>query len=62
LIVQNGNYRSRIEGGARKECRKFYFVKEGEAQFIHHAKLIKHGAAAIMMAFDEAGQAIMNAG
>jgi 5-methyltetrahydrofolate--homocysteine methyltransferase len=31
--------------------------KEGEEQFIHHAKLIKrYGAAAIIMAFDE-GQA-----
>jgi 5-methyltetrahydrofolate--homocysteine methyltransferase len=34
------------------------FVKEGEEQFIHHAKLIKrYGAAVIIMAFDEAGQA-----
>ncbi len=33
-------------------------LKEGEAQFIHHAKLIKrYGAAAIIMAFDEVGQA-----
>jgi 5-methyltetrahydrofolate--homocysteine methyltransferase len=49
-----------IEAGlksARKECRKFNFVKEGEEQFIHHAKLIKRYGAAVIMAFDEAGQA-----
>ena len=33
-------------------------LKEGEEQFMHHAKLIKrYGAAAIIMAFDEVGQA-----
>jgi 5-methyltetrahydrofolate--homocysteine methyltransferase len=33
-------------------------LKEGEATFIHHAKLIKrYGAAVIVMAFDEVGQA-----
>ena len=33
-------------------------LKEGEAEFIHHAKLIKrYGAALIVMAFDEVGQA-----
>ncbi len=33
-------------------------LKEGEANFIHHAKLIKrYGAAVIVMAFDEDGQA-----
>ena len=33
-------------------------LKEGEAQFIHHAQLIKrYGAAVIVMAFDENGQA-----
>jgi len=33
-------------------------LKEGEEAFIHHAKLIKrYGAAVIVMAFDEAGQA-----
>ncbi|RMA57214.1 methionine synthase [Ulvibacter antarcticus] len=33
-------------------------LKEGEADFIHHAKLIKrYGAAVIIMAFDETGQA-----
>jgi 5-methyltetrahydrofolate--homocysteine methyltransferase len=33
-------------------------LKEGEAAFIHHAKLIKrYGAAVIVMAFDEIGQA-----
>ncbi|MBN4077261.1 methionine synthase, partial [Mariprofundus ferrooxydans] len=33
-------------------------LKEGEAAFIHHAKLVrKYGAAAIIMAFDEQGQA-----
>src|SRR5436190_22175271 len=33
-------------------------LKEGEEAFIHHAKLIKrYGAAAIIMAFDEKGQA-----
>lgn len=33
-------------------------LKEGEEQFIHQAKLIKrYGAAAIVMAFDEVGQA-----
>jgi len=33
-------------------------LKEGEDAFIHHAKLIKrYGAAAIVMAFDEVGQA-----
>ncbi|MFT5266453.1 MAG: 5-methyltetrahydrofolate--homocysteine methyltransferase [Polaribacter sp.] len=33
-------------------------LKEGEEQFIHHAKLIKrYGAAVIIMAFDENGQA-----
>ncbi len=33
-------------------------LKEGEAQFMYHAKLIKrYGAAVIVMAFDEVGQA-----
>src|SRR5690606_20629149 len=33
-------------------------LKEGEAEFIHHAELIKrYGAAVIVMAFDETGQA-----
>ncbi len=33
-------------------------LKEGEATFVHHAKLIKrYGAAVIVMAFDENGQA-----
>ena len=33
-------------------------LKEGEAVFIHHAKLVKrYGAAVIVMAFDEVGQA-----
>ncbi|WP_417363555.1 methionine synthase [Galbibacter sp.] len=33
-------------------------LKEGEDEFIHHAKLIKrYGAAVIIMAFDETGQA-----
>lgn len=33
-------------------------LKEGETEFIHHAKAIKrYGAAAIIMAFDEVGQA-----
>ena len=33
-------------------------LKEGEATFIHHAKLVKrYGAAVIVMAFDENGQA-----
>ena len=33
-------------------------LKEGEEQFIHHAKLIKrYGAAVVVMAFDEVGQA-----
>ncbi|WP_081311357.1 methionine synthase [Ralstonia pickettii] len=33
-------------------------LKEGEEQFAHHAKLIKrYGAAAVVMAFDEQGQA-----
>ncbi len=33
-------------------------LKEGEAQFIHHAELVKrYGCAAIIMAFDETGQA-----
>jgi len=33
-------------------------LKEGEASFIHHAKLVKrYGAAVIVMAFDENGQA-----
>ncbi|PAM92073.1 methionine synthase [Flavobacterium sp. IR1] len=33
-------------------------LKEGEEAFVHHAKLIKrYGAAAIIMAFDEVGQA-----
>jgi len=33
-------------------------LKEGEKEFIHHAKLIKrYGAAVVIMAFDEVGQA-----
>ncbi len=33
-------------------------LKEGEEQFLHHAKLIrKYGAASVVMAFDEKGQA-----
>ncbi|GAB4013153.1 MAG: methionine synthase [Bdellovibrio sp.] len=34
-------------------------LKEGEDVFIHHAKILKrHGAAAVVMAFDEQGQAV----
>jgi 5-methyltetrahydrofolate--homocysteine methyltransferase len=33
-------------------------LKEGEEQFIHHAKLIKRYGAVIMMAFDEADRII----
>jgi len=34
-------------------------LKEGEEEFLHHAKIIqKYGAAAIIMAFDEKGQAV----
>jgi 5-methyltetrahydrofolate--homocysteine methyltransferase len=36
---------------------KLDFIKKGEEQFIHHAKLIKRYGAAIIMAFDEVGQA-----
>ncbi len=33
-------------------------LKEGDAQFLHHARLIRrYGAAAVVMAFDERGQA-----
>jgi 5-methyltetrahydrofolate--homocysteine methyltransferase len=33
-------------------------MKEGEATFIHHAKLVRrYGAAVVVMAFDEEGQA-----
>ncbi|MBD8108573.1 methionine synthase [Erwinia persicina] len=33
-------------------------MKEGEAQFLHHARLVRrYGAAMVVMAFDEAGQA-----
>jgi 5-methyltetrahydrofolate--homocysteine methyltransferase len=33
-------------------------MKEGEEQFIHHARLVRrYGAACIVMAFDEKGQA-----
>jgi len=33
-------------------------LKEGEESFIHHAELVRrHGAAVVVMAFDEAGQA-----
>ena len=33
-------------------------LKEGEEQFVHHAKLLrKYGAAVVVMAFDESGQA-----
>src|SRR5205807_6812763 len=33
-------------------------MKEGEEQFLHHAKLVRrYGAAAVVMAFDEKGQA-----
>src|SRR6185503_7004661 len=33
-------------------------LKEGEAEFIEHAKLaLRYGAAVIVMAFDESGQA-----
>ncbi len=37
-------------------------LKEGEAEFIEHAKLARrYGAAVIVMAFDESGQADTNA-
>ena len=33
-------------------------MKEGEAQFKRHARIVKqHGAAVVVMAFDEQGQA-----
>lgn len=33
-------------------------MKEGEEAFIHHAKLVRrYGAAVVVMAFDEVGQA-----
>jgi 5-methyltetrahydrofolate--homocysteine methyltransferase len=35
-------------------------LKDGEAEFLAHAKIIKnHGAAAVVMAFDEQGQAVV---
>lgn len=51
-----------IEAGLRvvqgKSVVNSISLKEGEAQFKHHAKLVKrYGAAVIVMAFDEAGQA-----
>ena len=43
---------------ARQVCRQLDQLKEGEAAFIEQAKLVrKYGAAAIVMAFDEDGQA-----
>ena len=34
-------------------------LKEGEEEFLHHAKIIqRYGAAVVIMAFDEAGQAV----
>jgi 5-methyltetrahydrofolate--homocysteine methyltransferase len=39
-------------------CGKFYQLKRGEEEFIKQAKAIKrYGAAVIVMAFDEVGQA-----
>ena len=33
-------------------------LKEGEEPFVHHAEVVKrHGAAVVVMAFDEEGQA-----
>lgn len=51
-----------IEAGLRvvqgKSIVNSISLKEGEEAFIHHAKLIKrYGAAAVVMAFDEKGQA-----
>ena len=51
-----------IEAGLRvvqgKSVVNSISLKEGEAAFIHHAKLVKrYGAAVIVMAFDEDGQA-----
>ena len=41
-----------------KDCR-FNFSKKGEEEFIKQAKLIlRYGAAVVVMAFDEEGQAV----
>ncbi|MCR6662227.1 MAG: methionine synthase [Luteimonas sp.] len=51
-----------IEGGLKclqgKGVVNSISLKEGEAQFIEHArKVLRYGAAAVVMAFDESGQA-----
>ncbi len=53
-----GNSGSGSPGGTRKCVVNSISLKEGEEEFIKHAKAIKrYGAAVIVMAFDEVGQA-----
>ena len=51
-----GGARNGAPGGAGQERRPF--LKEGEQEFLHRARLIRrYGAAAVVMLFDEQGQA-----
>jgi 5-methyltetrahydrofolate--homocysteine methyltransferase len=51
-----GNYRRKVAQG--KSIVNSISLKEGEENFIRQAKLVKrYGAAVIIMAFDETGQA-----
>jgi cobalamin-dependent methionine synthase I len=53
-----GNSGSRSSGCTGKCVVNSISLKEGEEEFIKHAKAIKrYGAAVIVMAFDEVGQA-----
>ena len=53
-----GNHRSRIASGKGKSVVNSISLKEGEEEFVWQATQIKrYGAAVIIMAFDEVGQA-----
>jgi 5-methyltetrahydrofolate--homocysteine methyltransferase len=57
LIVLNGKL-SKREVAQGKSIVNSISLKEGEENFIRQAKLVKrYGAAVIIMAFDETGQA-----
>ena len=53
-----GSYRSRLKCLQGKSIVNSISLKEGEDKFLEHARIIKqYGAAAVVMAFDEKGQA-----
>jgi 5-methyltetrahydrofolate--homocysteine methyltransferase len=57
LIAQNDIIEAGLKVVQGKSVVNSISLKEGEEQFIHHKLIKRYGAAVIIMAFDEAGQA-----